>query len=49
MAAILPLTDNAAVLLDHEGRNPVGTEGVFGPVARELRERGYGPDHVVGA
>jgi large subunit ribosomal protein L14 len=32
--------DNAAVLLDHETRNPVGTR-VFGPVARELRERGY--------
>ena len=32
--------DNAAVLLDHESRNPVGTR-VFGPVARELRERGY--------
>lgn len=33
--------DNAAVLLDHESRNPVGTR-VFGPVARELREKGYG-------
>jgi large subunit ribosomal protein L14 len=32
--------DNAAVLLDHDGRNPVGTR-VFGPVARELREKGY--------
>lgn len=32
--------DNAAVLLDQESRNPVGTR-VFGPVARELRERGY--------
>lgn len=33
--------DNAAVLLDHESRNPLGTR-VFGPVARELREKGYG-------
>ena len=32
--------DNAAVLLDHDGRNPVGTR-VFGPVARELREKGF--------
>lgn len=32
--------DNAAVLLDAEGKNPVGTR-VFGPVARELRDRGY--------
>jgi large subunit ribosomal protein L14 len=33
--------DNAAVLLDQEGRNPIGTR-VFGPVARELREKGFG-------
>ena len=33
--------DNAAVLLDQDGRNPVGTR-VFGPVARELREKGFG-------
>ncbi len=33
--------DNAAVLLDQDGRNPIGTR-VFGPVARELRERGFG-------
>lgn len=32
--------DNAVVLLDSEGRNPVGTR-VFGPVARELREKGF--------
>ena len=32
--------DNAAVLLDAESRNPVGTR-VFGPVARELRDKGY--------
>jgi large subunit ribosomal protein L14 len=32
--------DNAAVILDHDGRNPRGTR-IFGPVARELRERGF--------
>ncbi len=32
--------DNAAVLLDNDGRNPIGTR-VFGPVARELREKGF--------
>ncbi len=32
--------DNAAVLLDAETTNPVGTR-VFGPVARELRDKGY--------
>ena len=32
--------DNAAVLLDHTGRNPRGTR-IFGPVARELREKGF--------
>ena len=31
--------ENAAVIVD-EGRNPRGTR-IFGPVARELRERGY--------
>ncbi|MBI4337273.1 MAG: 50S ribosomal protein L14 [Chloroflexi bacterium] len=31
--------DNAAVILG-EGKNPVGTR-VFGPVAREVREKGY--------
>jgi len=31
--------ENAAVILD-EARNPKGTR-VFGPVARELRERGF--------
>jgi large subunit ribosomal protein L14 len=33
--------DNAAVLLDAEGKNPLGTR-VFGPVARELRDKGFG-------
>jgi large subunit ribosomal protein L14 len=32
--------DNAAVILDADGVNPKGTR-IFGPVARELRERGY--------
>jgi len=32
--------DNAAVILEPEGQNPRGTR-VFGPVARELRERGF--------
>ncbi len=32
--------DNAAVILDNDGVNPKGTR-IFGPVARELRERGF--------
>ena len=32
--------DNAAVLLNSDGVNPRGTR-IFGPVARELREKGY--------
>jgi large subunit ribosomal protein L14 len=32
--------DNAAVILDADGHNPRGTR-IFGPVARELREKGY--------
>ena len=32
--------DNAVVLLDGESRNPRGTR-IFGPVARELREKGF--------
>ncbi len=32
--------DNAAVILDTDGVNPKGTR-IFGPVARELREKGY--------
>lgn len=32
--------DNAAVLLADDGVNPRGTR-VFGPVARELRDRGF--------
>jgi len=33
--------DNAAVILDSSGTNPVGTR-IFGPVARELRDKGFG-------
>ena len=32
--------DNAAVILDLDSRNPKGTR-IFGPVARELREKGF--------
>jgi large subunit ribosomal protein L14 len=32
--------DNAAVILDSDGKNPKGTR-IFGPVARELREKGF--------
>jgi large subunit ribosomal protein L14 len=32
--------DNAVVLLDGDSQNPKGTR-IFGPVARELREKGF--------
>ena len=32
--------DNAAVILDVDGHNPRGTR-IFGPVARELRDKGF--------
>lgn len=32
--------DNAAVILEAESTNPKGTR-IFGPVARELRDKGY--------
>ena len=32
--------DNAAVILDADGVNPKGTR-IFGPVARELRDRKF--------
>ena len=32
--------DNAAVILDADGKQPVGTR-IFGPVARELRDKGF--------
>jgi large subunit ribosomal protein L14 len=36
---VIRFDDNAAVIIDKEG-NPKGTR-IFGPVARELREKGY--------
>jgi large subunit ribosomal protein L14 len=32
--------ENAAVIIDHNSRNPRGTR-IFGPVARELREKNF--------
>jgi len=32
--------DNAAVILEGDSTNPKGTR-IFGPVARELRDRGF--------
>lgn len=32
--------ENAAVILDNNNKDPKGTR-IFGPVARELREKGY--------
>jgi len=32
--------DNAVVILDQDGKNPKGSR-IFGPVARELREKGF--------
>lgn len=32
--------DNAAVILNTDGENPIGSR-IFGPVARELREKGF--------
>jgi len=33
-------SENAAVVLDNEGKEPIGTR-IFGPVARELREKKF--------
>jgi large subunit ribosomal protein L14 len=38
--SIIRFDDNAAVILDADGQNPKGTR-IFGPVARELREKGF--------
>lgn len=38
--SLIRFDDNAAVILETDGRNPRGTR-IFGPVARELREKGY--------
>lgn len=34
-------SENAAVILDASGTNPRGTR-IFGPIAREIREKGFG-------
>jgi large subunit ribosomal protein L14 len=38
--SVVRFDDNAAVLLGEDNKNPRGTR-IFGPVPRELRERGY--------
>lgn len=38
--SMIKFDENAAVIIDVESLNPIGTR-VFGPVARELRERGF--------
>ena len=38
--SLIKFDDNAAVILDNDGINPRGTR-IFGPVARELREKGF--------
>lgn len=38
--SMVQFDDNAAVIIDKETFNPLGTR-VFGPVARELREKGF--------
>lgn len=38
--SIIRFDDNAAVILGPDDENPVGSR-IFGPVARELREKGY--------
>ena len=38
--SFIKFDENAAVILDPTSRNPRGTR-IFGPVARELREKGF--------
>jgi len=38
--SVIRFDDNAAVILDTTGVNPRGTR-IFGPVARELRDKGF--------
>ena len=40
MKGYISFDDNAAVLLAQDGQAPVGTR-IFGPVARELRDKGF--------
>lgn len=38
--SVIRFDDNAAVVLDEDGKTPRGTR-IFGPIPRELRELGY--------
>jgi large subunit ribosomal protein L14 len=38
--SLIKFDDNAAVILAEDGKTPRGTR-IFGPVPRELRERGF--------
>lgn len=38
--SVIRFDDNAAVVLDEDGRSPRGTR-IFGPIPREMRELGY--------
>ena len=38
--SLIRFDDNAAVILDNDGVNPRGSR-IFGPVARELRDKGF--------
>ena len=38
--SLIKFDDNAAVILSEDGKTPRGTR-IFGPVPRELRERGF--------
>ena len=38
--SLIRFDDNAAVILDADAVGPLGTR-IFGPVARELREKGF--------
>lgn len=38
--SLIRFDENAAVIIDKENKEPRGTR-IFGPVARELKERGY--------
>ena len=38
--SVVKFDDNAAVIIDMNTLNPIGTR-VFGPVARELRDKGF--------
>ena len=39
--SLIKFDDNAAVVLSDDGKTPRGTR-IFGPVPRELREKGFG-------